>query len=174
MTELNFKEVVLTQLTNQLGEIELTEDQKAAVAEHLVSNGTLAVTKVVDLGDFYHGVSSSDVPAPVKSLVVNESLVYLFAHEVATSVHQEAYQAYLTENELYSNEYDYGQFLTDNELVHETTTETVTETVSVSIGKLYLNALTMKDQAEKQLVEAEAFLANVQPLISQNFIPVAE
>lgn len=174
MTDLNFKELVQTQLTNQLGEIELTEDQKAAVTEFLVANGTLAVTKVVDLGEFYHGILPNGVAAPVKSLVINESLIYLFENEVATSVHQEAYQTYLTENELYSNEYDYGQFLTDNELVHETTTETVAEIVSVNIGKLYLNALTLKDHAEKQLAEAETFLANVQPLITQNFIPVAE
>lgn len=153
--------------------VELSDAQKEVVTQFLVDKSVLTVDKVLDLDGFTHFELNED-NSPVKTLLVNNFIVYLYEGTRVTPAHQADYEEYLEDNDLYSEDYQYDQFLRDNELVETFPSETYSYLSTVDVGPLYLNALREKEDATKRLEVANLTLEKIQPVISANFMPLGE
>lgn len=167
---------LVTVFNAKLGEanVELTDSQKEVVTQTLLDNSVLTVDKLIDLNGFTHFELNEDTTAPVKTLLINHLIVYLYEDSRSVQAHAAEYYEYLEDNDLYEGEYSYGQYLTDNELVATFTTEQFAYAKTVEVGGLYLNALREKEDAAKRLELANATLEKIQPVITSNFISLGE
>lgn len=160
----------------KLGEanVELTAEQKEVVTQTLLDNKVITVDKLLNLDGFTHFELNEDAQAPVMTLLVNHLIIYVYEDTRSVAAHAAEYNEYLEDNELYEEEYSFGQYLTDNNLVATFSTEQVTYTSTVQLGELYLNALRNKEDAAKRLQLANDTLDKIEPVVSSHFIQLSE
>lgn len=169
---IEFYEAGRTQLNNQMADIPLTDAHKTKIIDYLVERGTVSAFKLADLGDFFHGKQQEGKAKVVRTLLVNEQMVYVFEETKVLKDHAGAYNAYLAENELHADEYNYESYLADNSLEDTTTTEVENYVGSTPLGQLYLQYVHAKASAEKHIQQSADVLEKIVPLIADNFIPV--
>jgi len=174
-TQFDVKAILSAGLSSKLeaANITLTESESSTIVDTLLSRSILEVTKVADLGDFVHYTIQEGSDAPQKSILVNNIIFYVFSGVQNRPAHEQDYNEYLEDNELYSGDYSYGQYLEDNELVETFTEVPFTNVTTADIGQLYIGAITSKQNAEESLKAANEVLEKLSPIINSNFLPIA-